>query len=169
MIHQTDSNNINPNSASSASENSAITNSKPTETHVLQSAIKEISNSSCILLATVQVLVVSGTGKTKTARALIDQGFEMSLISERVVNLLCLARSHSLIGIGAQKSNKTRGVTYVKLRSLIDAQAECLLFLHILSKLTSSLPSIQVRKQDWPHLEGHTPASRLQLCIFRAD
>lgn len=53
--------------------------------------------------------VVSHVGDIVKAR--VDQGSEISLISERLVQLLRLPRSQStlsLVGVGAQKFNKTK-------------------------------------------------------------
>jgi len=57
-----------------------------------------------VLLATAQVTVIATNGNCAQARALIDQGSEISLISERLVQQLKMSRKHSsipLIGVGA--------------------------------------------------------------------
>lgn len=96
-------------------------------------------------------------GESINARALIDQGSEISLVSEHLVQLLRLLRSHSsisLIGIGGKRSNQTKGLTQLILRSHFDVTSELSVSAHILPKLTTSLPSVKVQKKDWPHLNG---------------
>lgn len=93
---------------------------------------------SAVLLATARVKVVSHIRETVEARALIDQGSEISLISERLVQLLRLSRSQfslSLVGIGAQKSNKTRGIVFFKIRPHFEAEFEFPVSVHILPKI----------------------------------
>lgn len=74
-----------------------MTNSKPTETHVLHSSTGQQVSFSSVLLATAQVIVVTHIGESINARALIDQGSEISLISERLVKVLRLPRNQSVI------------------------------------------------------------------------
>lgn len=158
-IHQTNPKINNFESASSTSENSTLTTSKLTESQVLHSFITQ--GTSCILLATAQVLIISENEEITKARVLIDQGSEISLISEHLVQQLHLPRSQSfisLVGIGAKKSNKTKGLTQFILRSRLTSNAEFYISAHILPKLTTFLPSVQVTKQHWPHLEGLTLA-----------
>jgi len=124
---------------------------------VLHSSIEKRLSCSYALLATAQILVIADNGKTTKVRTLIDQGSEISLVSERLVQLLHLTRSHSsisLIGVG-KKANKTKGLTNFTIRSYFD-NSEISISAHILPKLTSSVPSVNVQKNDWPHLEGLT-------------
>ena len=102
------------------------------------------------------MLVISPTKETFEIRALLDQGSEISLISERIVQQLRLPRNHSsisLVGIGAQHSNKTKGVTTIKLRDRFN-KFDFSIQAHILRKLTTSIPSTQINKPIWPHLKG---------------
>lgn len=146
----------NSTAATSTSKNSAATESSYKETNVLHSTIEKPIKS-CILLATAQILVISDKGEVTTAKALIDQGSEISLISERLVQSLYLTRNYSsvsLIGIGGTKANKTKGLAHFKIRSRFDSKSEIYISAYILPKLTTSLPSVQVKRQNWPHLEG---------------
>jgi len=66
-----------------------------------------------VLLATAQVTVIVANGNCAQARALIDQGSEISLISERLAQQLKMSRKQSsipLIGVGALTLNKTKGL-----------------------------------------------------------
>lgn len=115
----------------------------------------------CVLLATAQVIVIAQNGNTKV-RALINQGSEISLISERLVQRLKLPRkqsSVSLVGIGAQKLNKIRDIINFKLRSH-DGNFEHGISAHILSKLTTTILSVEVEKAEWPH-QGTQSGSRV--------
>lgn len=126
------------------------------ESKVLHSS-SNISLGSSILLATAQVIVVSASGKTMNIRALIDQGSEVSIVTERVTQVLALPRSHSytsLTGIGAQKAQKTKGVVSFVLKSHLHSDFEIAVKAYILPRLTSSLPSIQHKRDTWSHLKG---------------
>ncbi|XP_018406810.1 PREDICTED: uncharacterized protein LOC108782911 [Cyphomyrmex costatus] len=143
----------------SASENSS--ESKSSEVHTLHSSTEQHSVTSCVLLATAQVVAIAENGENLKARVLIDQGSEISLISERLVQLLHLPRKHSsisLIGIGGLKTNNTNGLTQFKIRPHFDHNTEIFISAHILPKLTTSLPSVKVHQHDWPHLKGLTLA-----------
>jgi len=159
-IHQkNNSKNNNSSSATSTSENPSSVESKPAETHVLHSAINQNPICSCILLATAQVLVTAANGEETKTRALIDQGSEISLVSERIVQLLHLNRNRSsisLIGVGGKRANQTKGSTSFTIRSYFNSNSEITISAHILPKLTSSIPSFNVRNNDWPHLKGLT-------------
>lgn len=74
--------------------------------------------------------------------------------------MLRLTRKHStisLIGIGAQNSHKTKGQSNFVIRSLFNENVEFSITAHILSKLTS-LPTVEIQKQNWPHLNRLTLA-----------
>lgn len=88
---------------------------------------------------------------------LIDQGSEVTLIIERLVQRLKLIRNKEsilLIGIGAQHSHRTKGDVSFKLKPCYESDFECSVSAHILPKLTTSIPSAQVYQSSWPHLNG---------------
>lgn len=134
----------------------ALTQSGPSQ--VLHSASHPLQTStSCILLATAQVLIMNEKGRIMKIRALIDQGSEVTLISERAVQTLKLPRSPSsipLIGVGEQLSNKTRGMISFKITSLYDNSEAFQISAHNLTKLTSLIPSVQITRRSWQHLDG---------------
>ncbi|XP_018372882.1 PREDICTED: uncharacterized protein LOC108767469 [Trachymyrmex cornetzi] len=110
-----------------------------------------------VLLATAQVRLVSSNGNVITVRALIDKGSEVSLITERTVQLLRMSRTRSsvsLTGIGGKASNKTRGVVNVHLRPNFPSEFQCAVTAHILTHLTAPVPSATTDQTLWPHLEG---------------
>lgn len=73
----------------------------------------------------------------------------------------------SLIGVGAQKSNQSKGVTSFTLKPHFKSQSTFLVSAYILPKLTTFLPCNSLDKRSWPHLtelqladnEFHTPGS----------
>lgn len=109
-----------------------------------------------VLLATAQVKLLGPNGNSIVARALIDQGSEISFISEYLVQTLHLKRtssSISLVGIGGCQSLNTRGMVSITLKSL-SKDNSCALSAHILPKLTSDLPSMKPNQTTWPHIKG---------------
>ncbi|XP_011876702.1 PREDICTED: uncharacterized protein LOC105566913, partial [Vollenhovia emeryi] len=145
-------------SEKTASNVSTETSTTPGSSQVLHAAINPVqASTNCILLATAQVLLINKAGRIMKIRALIDQGSEITLISERAVQTLKLPRSQSsipLVGVEEQTPNRTRGITSFKITSLYDKSEEFQFSAHILTKLTSSIPSVQIIKQYWPHFDG---------------
>ncbi|XP_015118397.1 uncharacterized protein LOC107042040 [Diachasma alloeum] len=95
------------------------------------------------VLATAPVKVISPRGFTTKARALIDQGSEVSFISEQLVSQLHLQRRAStveLVGIGGINSGHTRGIVSVILQASHGTH-QLQLNAHILKKLTTIIPS----------------------------
>jgi len=101
------------------------------------------------------VFIISPTKEIAEVQALLDQGSEISLISEHIVQQLPLSRSRSsipLVGIGAQRSNNTKGATTVQLKDRHN-KFNFSIQAHILRKLTS-VPSAPINTASWPHLRG---------------
>ncbi|KAI4472701.1 hypothetical protein M0802_016560 [Mischocyttarus mexicanus] len=76
-----------------------------------------------VLLATAQLTVVGPHGRSTRARALLDQGSEVSFVSETIANLLGLQRRRvdvSLTGVGACPAGKAKSATRLVMRSLRD-------------------------------------------------
>ncbi|XP_025266665.1 uncharacterized protein LOC112638712 [Camponotus floridanus] len=73
-----------------------------------------------ILLATARLLIADRAGHLHPARAMLDQGSEVSIVSEALVQRLKLPRtssSVSIIGIGGARSGSTRGRVALNLSS----------------------------------------------------
>ncbi|XP_063993929.1 uncharacterized protein LOC135171374 [Diachasmimorpha longicaudata] len=97
-----------------------------------------------VLLATARARASTPSGFSQPTRILIDQGSELSFISESLVKLLQLQRKAAVInpiGIGSTDSGRTRGLVSVTLHSNFDSQF-VKIRAHILGKLTAKLPSI---------------------------
>lgn len=133
-----------------------------TSAQTLHAATTSGYTSSCILLATAQVVINNcKSGRSLKVRALIDQGSEVTLLSERVVQTLRLPRTTStipLVGVGGHSPNKTHGYTSFKVTSIHENMEEFELSAHILPKITSSIPSVPIHSTHWPHLEELTLA-----------
>ncbi|XP_063994956.1 uncharacterized protein LOC135172668 [Diachasmimorpha longicaudata] len=97
-----------------------------------------------VLLATAKARAFSKSGFYTIARILIDQGSELSFISESLVHQLQLQRRHStieLIGIGGKHACSTRGIVAITLQSTKQPFQQVEINAHILQKLTSRLPT----------------------------
>ncbi|XP_063994589.1 uncharacterized protein LOC135172476 [Diachasmimorpha longicaudata] len=96
-----------------------------------------------VVLATAMVIALNHHGYSRPARILIDQGSEVSLVSERLVNQLQLKRrssSLSIVGIGEASSGSTRGVVSFDLQPRHNSTALLNLEAHIMRKLTAKIP-----------------------------
>lgn len=110
-----------------------------------------------VLLATAQVIAITEKGHSVHARVLIDQGSEISLISENLAQTLQLNRQKShltIVGIGTQANSRSKGVVELTLKPYFKSEATCKLVAHILPKLTSTLPSAPIHSTSWEHLKG---------------
>ncbi|XP_067210840.1 uncharacterized protein [Linepithema humile] len=124
---------------------------------VLFANADQAGNHSQILLATARIIVRSSNGNSTIARALIDQGSEISLVTERLAQRLKLPRIKSsipLVGVGGQSSNKTRGFVSFTIRPHFTSTFEKVISAHILSALTTAIPTLKVSSKSWKHLEG---------------
>lgn len=158
-IHQKYTTKNSTSELTSASHTPQDTGSQQSQAHVLHSVLQEKPTCSCVLLATAEVYIVSTNGETRKIRALIDQGSEISLISEHLVQSLHLPRCRSvisLIGTG-KRPNQTRGSVTLTLKSHVN-NFELSITAHILSRLTGLLPSFNVQKNNWSHFKGLTLA-----------
>ncbi|XP_023289533.1 uncharacterized protein LOC111674265, partial [Orussus abietinus] len=62
--------------------------------------------------------------------------------------------SITLVGIGAQKSNKPRGIVSLTIKPHFQSDSKFHISAHVLPKLTSTIPSVQINPDSWNHLEG---------------
>ncbi|XP_067209400.1 uncharacterized protein [Linepithema humile] len=130
---------------------------RTTEARVLHSNICHGSLQAQTLLATAQIRIISLDGHTTKARVLLDQGSEVSLVTERLVQRLKISRQRSsvpLVGIGAQSSNKTKGLVHFRIKPHFDSNFETTISAHILPSLTSSIPTMESHQDSWTHLKG---------------
>ncbi|KYM97736.1 PREDICTED: uncharacterized protein LOC108778177 [Cyphomyrmex costatus] len=109
-----------------------------------------------VLLATAVIRVVDRFGVRHTARALIDQGSETSLISEALAQKLKLMRSYASIaifGVGGQQTAIARGRVSLEFTSRMDGPSMMTSAL-ILPRLTIYAGGGGMSARDWPHLRG---------------
>ncbi|XP_017492994.1 PREDICTED: uncharacterized protein LOC108381095 [Rhagoletis zephyria] len=112
-----------------------------------------------VLLATALVSVHNGDpGQSNTLRALVDQGSECTLISERATQRLSLKRTRAfadITGLGHNASNRSRFTVQLHIRSCIDPQQTFTIDqAYVLPSLTDFIPGQRINPQSWPHLQG---------------
>ncbi|KMQ83105.1 hypothetical protein RF55_20912 [Lasius niger] len=120
------------------------------------SAVRKVDERTATLLAIARVIVTDRHGDPHTIRALIDQGSEVSIISEALVQRLRLRRSHSTVsisGIGGASTGATRGKVSLSLSSKI-TNAAFSAVAYILPRLSAYQGSTARNETAWPHLHG---------------
>jgi len=119
------------------------------------SAVLPKSDRKAILLATARVTITDHRGRPQAVR-LVDQGSEVSIVSEALAQRLRLPRARSSIpiaGIGGAPSRATRGRISVSLSSETTG-ANLSVVAHVLPCLSSySGPTVR-SKFTWPHIRG---------------
>ncbi|KAL6417858.1 hypothetical protein ACFW04_012485 [Cataglyphis niger] len=113
------------------------------------------AKASAVLLATARVRVADRFGVLHSARALIDQRSEVSIIAESLAQRLQLARSPaatSIVGVGGQPAS-ARGRVEFALTPLRDGPPLRVSAL-VLKRLTLYHGGIRVSRKTWPHIEG---------------
>lgn len=139
------------------------------------------SQQSSVLLATATVIVTSpSTGSRYYVRALIDQGSEVSFVTESLAQTLCLKRSSAtlpVVGIGSAPAATSRGLVNLHIFSRYDVSNKIEMKAYILPRLTSYVSKLQLKNINtrWPHLDGlqfadsEMPASRSIDILIGAD
>ncbi|XP_019885866.2 uncharacterized protein LOC109610671 [Ooceraea biroi] len=108
------------------------------------------------ILATAKVRILVTGGNSLVVRALLDQGSEVSLIRESLVQLLRLPRHRSLMhisGVGSRDVGATRGVVSLRLQSCVEPSDKFILQAYILPQFTRKIPSEPITS-SWEHLQG---------------
>lgn len=117
------------------------------------------SNAKCqrALLATAIVPVRSSSGHVTVLRALVDQGSQVTLVSERAAQLLKLKRQTirgTITGVGSTKTSVSH-VVQLEVQSRYDKSFNLPVKAYVLStQLTAKLPSKPFRPMKWSHLDG---------------
>lgn len=96
-------------------------------------------------------------GESLPVRIFIDQGSELSFITEDLVQRAQLHRkaaSIPLIGIGGTYSGRTKGSVLIHLQSIHDSKSNCQIRGYVLPRLTSRLPPSSVNTFLGPHMAG---------------
>ncbi|XP_011859610.1 PREDICTED: uncharacterized protein LOC105557075 [Vollenhovia emeryi] len=128
---------------------------RPAEASTL-SAVRRDEDTKAILLATARVNLADRHGTPHTVRALIDQGSEVSLISESLVQRLRLPRSKSsvsIFGIGGTRTGSSRGKVSLSLSSTVN-ETKLTAVAFILPRLSLYQGAVVRDRAAWPHVEG---------------
>ncbi|XP_040175623.1 uncharacterized protein LOC120908545 [Anopheles arabiensis] len=113
----------------------------------------QIENS-VVLLQTVLVQVDDNHGRSHLARALLDSGAQLNIVTERLTQRLGVAKrreNHRIGGIG-EVSVTSQHSAVLRIHSL-DSEYTASGKFHVLSKLTRELPSSRINRSSWqiPH------------------
>ncbi|XP_029178626.1 uncharacterized protein LOC114946340 [Nylanderia fulva] len=117
-------------------------------------ALHKAKEQKAVLLATARVNIADRHGAPHDVRALIDQGSEVSIVSEALVQRLNLPRSRTdmaIFGIGGARPGSTRGTLHLTL-DITNARLSVIAF--ILPRLSLLQGSTSSTLQDWPHIRG---------------
>jgi len=129
--------------------------SSPDEVSSL-SAVLPKSDRKAIRLATARVTIADSRGRPQAVRVLVDQGSEVSLVSEALAQRLHLPRARfsiAIAGIGGAPSRATRGRVTLSLSSETTG-ATLSVVAHVLPRLSSySGPTVR-NQSTWPHIRG---------------
>lgn len=112
-------------------------------------------SSAVTVLPTAQADTIGPNGTVARLRILLDQGSEISIIKESVVQALGFQKRQaviSLTGIGASRAGVTCGRTCLTLRSLVNPDATVVVEAYILPRLTTRLPEVDKIEIPWKHL-----------------
>ncbi|XP_045457859.1 uncharacterized protein LOC123668109 [Melitaea cinxia] len=107
-----------------------------------------------ILLATALIKVTAADGTQHTMRALIDQGSQISLITENAAQRLRLPRRRCkgvVFGLGSQGNNSKGSIQITA--SAINSEFTFNMKVIIMNSLISNLPNQSFPKPTWPHIE----------------
>ncbi|CAB3254446.1 unnamed protein product [Arctia plantaginis] len=141
--------------------NSATTaNKQPTTSDSLPRNVNHVAGThSEVLLATVQLKIMAVDGTYLIMRCLLDQGSQISLITESAAQRLGLPRRKqqaSVLGVGIS-SNKSHGTMQLVCESLYSDYRLTIEAL-VMKKVLNSLPNYSFEQQNWPHLRNITLA-----------
>ena len=110
-----------------------------------------------VLLATARIVVRSPDGEPRLVRALIDQGSEVSLATEALVQFLRLPRRPSnvhVIGIGNQRQERVRGSVHFEFTPRGGNGPRQAVAALVLPRITAYSPQLRTGVKDWTHLQG---------------
>lgn len=107
-----------------------------------------------ILLTTLSLQVKAADGTYIILRGLLDQGSQISLVSERAVQMLGLSRQRyhgTVSGIG-NGSKQSRGIVSLQCKSIHD-NFEFTTQALVISHVINNLPSMTFNRRAWPHIQ----------------
>ena len=110
-----------------------------------------------VLLATARIQVLPPDGEPQEVRALIDQGSEVSLVSEALAQQLRLPRGPSsirIVGIGGRHSERAHGQVRLEFKARSTCAGHQTTTALVLPRITSYQPRLGTRTGSWAHLDG---------------
>ena len=114
-----------------------------------------------VLLATAMVRVSQPNGGSKLVRALIDQGSEVSIVTEALAQQLRLQRrpaNISLVGVGNQPPERVKGKVQIAFTAHYQLTGQHVIDALVLPRITSYQPRIESRVTTWEHIKDLTLA-----------
>ncbi|XP_044010186.1 uncharacterized protein LOC122853833 [Aphidius gifuensis] len=125
-----------------------------------------------VLLATLDIFIISQFGERQGIRALLDQGSEISICTERIIQCMHISRSRSelpILGVGST-IQVSKGSARLSIQSS-DKTVTMEVDVSILPKITSYTPVIG-EHQDWPEIKklkladpGFNEAGTIELLL----
>ena len=114
------------------------------------------NNESRVLLATAMIRVKASDGQSLVVRALIDQGSEVSFVTEETVQALGLKKSfvNGIVSGVGEGQTKTKSMVSVEVESLHKSDFSISVKAFVLKKLTSFLPSSDTVIPFWPMIQS---------------
>ncbi|XP_070167587.1 uncharacterized protein [Polyergus mexicanus] len=109
-----------------------------------------------VLLATVRIRVADRFGNLQEARALIDQGSEATMITEKLAQRLRLTRrftSVAVFGVGGQQTGTAKGRVALSVWSRTGTNSVTTTAL-VLPRLTGYVREADATSSDWTHIRG---------------
>lgn len=109
-----------------------------------------------VLLATAQITVQSADGNFIILRALLDQGSQVTLITEDAVQRLKLKKNKYdavVTGLGASSSNKCKGEVQLMCKAL-NSDYEFNVKALVMRSLTNKLPNKSFKLESWSEIEN---------------
>lgn len=119
-------------------------------------SMKVATGSHLVVLATARLGVKDKNGVITYLRALVDQGSQATFMTESAVQLLGLKKTKfeaNVTGIG-NNAVKSRYTVLLDIYSPIDSQYVMQVQAHVLTKLTTLLPTQQFETAKWPGLKN---------------
>lgn len=116
---------------------------------------EQITNSRPVLLATTVIQTESEPGKVHTTRALIDQGSQVSFITESLVQKLGLKMiptQSTVLGI-ENKTIKFKYMVYLTIQSRIDPKYKFKIKAYVLPNIISYIPEKMVKSLNWNEIK----------------
>lgn len=172
LLHQHDSSTseLNPSAApqitpaaqhSAPSTNSAAASSSQLHSSVVSHTASHSARPAKVLLATAIIKAVSSTGDLHSLRALIDQGSEVSFLTENAAQLLQLpgvAANWPVHGIGNTYAGRVRSVVQLEIRSSHHTEFALRADTLVMKSITGMLPHSRCTYSAWPHIANLTLA-----------